>query len=137
MNRLHIIALCCDYLMKIRNCGIQFFAMIFLLDQDNNDCQLQLITFYLSEKVKDFSTIVDTNMAMISKALHNCALFVVEISILVSISSFLLTITMWLLQIFSAPVAFQGMWSGPRISSWLSKKLAQSSFVTFLCSIFT
>ena len=42
MNRLYIIALLCDHLVKIRYCSIKFLSIIFWLGQDNIDCCLQL-----------------------------------------------------------------------------------------------
>ena len=70
MSRLHIVALACDPLTKIRYSCVKILVILFWLVLDNIDCCLQLSILGFFEKVADFSAIINVTVAMISKALY-------------------------------------------------------------------
>ena len=70
MDGLHIVALLCDYLTKIRDTYVKIFIIPFWLDPDNNDHCFPLSTLNSLEKVADFSAITNVTVAMIRKTFH-------------------------------------------------------------------
>ena len=76
---------------KVRDSYIITGTILLWLGPDNIHCCPQLITLDSLEKVVDFSAIVHSNVAMISKSLHYGVMFLVKCDILVPIPSFPLT----------------------------------------------
>ena len=76
--RLHIIAFLCDHMTKIRHSHVKILAILLWLSPDNTFCCFQLTNFDSLEKLVDFSTMVNSTLAMISKTLHYCVLFMLS-----------------------------------------------------------
>ena len=110
MDRMHIVALLCDYLTKRRHHGIKIFVILLWLSPYDIDHCLQLSNLNSLKKMADFNAIIDITGVMIHKSLHNCVLFLVECNK----SHHFFSPSSDFCSFFSVALACLEIWSGPR-----------------------